>query len=189
MKAQEVERDMELPVIEAIQQGDPYAMEELIRRQDRWVRGVIFGVLGRMDEVDDVSQRVWMQVWRQAKRLEDSANWRSWLYRIARNAATDTGRDKQRRKRLLANLFTGKPIKQHNDASPQNRLIANEQYQNMLDAIVSLPRLYREPFVLKHLQDFSYRQIAETLELPVDTVETRLVRARRLLRQKLAGKV
>jgi len=59
----------------------------------------------------------------------------------------------------------------------------------MLDAISQLPPLYREPFVLKHLQDWSYAQIGDALGLPIDTVETRLVRARRLLREQLAGKV
>jgi RNA polymerase sigma-70 factor (ECF subfamily) len=59
----------------------------------------------------------------------------------------------------------------------------------MLEAIAALPELYREPFVLKHLEDMSYKQIGELLDLPPDTVETRLVRARRLLRDRLAGRV
>ena len=63
------------------------------------------------------------------------------------------------------------------------------QRETMLKAIGKLPEIYREPFVLKHLDGWSYAQIAEAMGLPVDTVETRLVRARRLLRQELAGKV
>jgi RNA polymerase sigma-70 factor (ECF subfamily) len=49
-----------------------------------------------------------------------------------------------------------------------------------------MPAIYREPFVLRHLEDWSYRQIAETLDLPVDTVGTRLVRARRMLQETLS---
>ena len=52
-----------------------------------------------------------------------------------------------------------------------------------------LPAIYREPFVLRHLEDWSYAEIGEVLGLSVDTVETRLVRARRLLREMLQGKV
>ena len=189
MKAREAELEMEQPVIEAIQQGDPGAMEELIQRHQCWVRGVIFNVLGRVDEVDDVAQKVWMQVWREARRLQDPANWRTWLYRIARNAATDAGRSKQRQKRLFSNLFEREPLKPHAETSPAHQIEVSEQHRKMLEAVASLPSLYREPFVLKHLQDWSYRQIGETLGLPVDTVETRLVRARRLLRQQLAGKL
>ena len=55
----------------------------------------------------------------------------------------------------------------------------------MLAAINGLPALYREPFVLRHMNGWGYQQIAEVMDLPVDTVETRLVRARRLLREAL----
>ncbi|MHC4445391.1 MAG: RNA polymerase sigma factor [Planctomycetota bacterium] len=189
MKAREAELDMEQPVIEAIQQGDPDAMKELIHRHQRWVRGVIFSTLGRFDEVDDVAQKVWIQVWREARRLQEPANWRTWLYRIARNAAIDAGRAKKRRRQLVRNLLEQQPLKMHNQTSPTHQIEADEQHRKMLEAVSSLPSLYREPFVLKHLQDWSYRQIGETLGLPVDTVETRLVRARRLLRKKLTGKL
>ena len=73
--------------------------------------------------------------------------------------------------------------------TPPDELIGEEQRNLVLDAVQSLPALYREPFVLRHLEDWSYREIGELLELPVDTVETRLVRARRLLREMLQGKV
>ncbi len=187
--ALQAEFDSERPVIEAIQHRDPDAMAELIRRQGRWVRGVVFGAMGRMDEVDDVVQRVWMQVWREAPRLADPGAWRAWLGRIARNAATDAGRAKQRRRRLLAGFSTRRPARSCDTAASDQPLVADERQRQMLQAIGDLPTLYREPFVLKHLQDWSYRQIGEALGLPPDTVETRLVRARRMLRERLAGKV
>lgn len=183
------EYDPERPVIEAIQQGDPHAMAEFIQRQGRWVRGVVFGALGRMEDVDDVAQRVWMQVWREARRLDDPAKWRVWLYRIARNAATDIGRSRQRQGRMLDELLNRAATGPEPEQSPERKLIADERTNAMMEAIASLPALYREPFVLKHLEDWSYQQIGESLGLPVDTVETRLVRARRLLRERLAGKV
>jgi RNA polymerase sigma-70 factor (ECF subfamily) len=184
-----VEHDPERSVIEAIQQGDSHALGELMERQGGWVRGVIFGVLGRAEDVDDVAQRVWMQVWREAGKLEESSRWRVWLYRIARNAATDAGRRRHRRRKLLTSL-----VRRHEEIKPvsvsaERPLVDDEQKSTMLQAIAKLPELYREPFVLKHMDGWSYAQIAEAMNLPVDTVETRLVRARRLLRQELTGKV
>jgi RNA polymerase sigma-70 factor (ECF subfamily) len=67
--------------------------------------------------------------------------------------------------------------------------MAKEQHDAVLAAIEDLPELYREPFVLKHVEGWSYAEIADVLGLPPDTVETRLVRARRLLREKLSGKL
>lgn len=182
----EVNDDSQRPVIEAIRQGDDYAMTEFVRRNEHWVRGVIFGVLGRRGDVEDVTQRVWIQVWAEARRLEDPAKWRPWVYRIARNAATDAGRRRRREKDALARVAAqdqppGAPADVH--------LTKREHHEAMLEAIAALPEIYREPFVLKHVEDMSYKQIGELLDLPPDTVETRLVRARRLLRDRLAGKV
>ena len=182
-----VEHDPERSVIEAIQQGDAHALGELMQRQGAWVRGVIFAALGRADEVDDVAQRVWMQVWREAGRLEDTSRWRAWLYRVARNEATDAGRRRGRRNRLMG-LLREREVKKAS-STPDRALVASEQHEAMMRAIGDLPELYREPFVLKHIDGWSYAEIAEAMGLPVDTVETRLVRARRLLRQELVGKV
>ncbi len=189
MKPEAVEHDPERPVFEAIQQGDPHALAELMHRQGPWVRGVIFAVLGRADELDDVAQKVWMQVWREGGKLADTARWRVWLYRVAHNAARDFGRSKQRRRRLLDRVLDRQRFETCRAAPADQAVLSNERQQVMLDAIAALPPLYREPFVLKHMDDWSYARIGEALGLPTDTVETRLVRARRLLREQLAGKV
>jgi RNA polymerase sigma-70 factor (ECF subfamily) len=185
----EVERDPEVPVIEAIARGDTHAMAELMSRQERWVRGVVFAATGRRDDLDDIVQRVWMKVWRQARRLQDPTRWRVWLYRIACNAATDEARRRRHRRGLLARLFERERPEPSSSPGPEGNLVSGERHQVMLDAIESLPAIYREPFVLRHLEDWNYRQIADALDLPTATVETRLVRARRLLRERLAGKL
>ena len=71
--------DPEEPVVEAIRAGDRYAFAELLRRHDKWVRGVIFSVLGDANLVDDVAQQVWISVWQRIANLKDAELWRSWL--------------------------------------------------------------------------------------------------------------
>jgi RNA polymerase sigma-70 factor (ECF subfamily) len=182
--------DPEEPVIEAIRQGDKYAFSELVRRQNRFVRGVVLGVLGSTDRVDDVTQQVWAAVWERAEKLRDVKRWRSWLYRLARNAAIDAGRDVTRRRNrdtLVTEHVraTGVPA----DKTPAASLIGDEEHRTVLAAIEGLPALYREPFVLRHMNGWSYQQIADVMDMPVDSVETRLVRARRLLRSALKNKL
>ena len=180
---------VERPVIEAIRRGDAQAMTEFVHRNTRWVRSVIYGVLGRASDLDDVAQRVWLTVWREAPRLEDPGRWRTWVYRIARNAATDAGRALRRRRVALEQITEGVSRGLERVPPPDVQVAAREGQALVLEAIASLPELYREPFVLKHTEGMSYRQIGELLGLPTDTVETRLVRARRMLRERLADRV
>src|SRR3989337_1006421 len=103
------EFDAEEPVIEAIRGGDRYAFEEFVRRRNRWVRGVIFGVLGNRECVDDVSQQVWSAVWQRIGELRDSRSWRPWLYRLGRPAPLAAGPDATRRRTLVQPLAANPP--------------------------------------------------------------------------------
>jgi len=187
--------DEDLPLIQAIQGGDAYAFGELVRRHDRWVRGVLFGVLGNSDRLDDVAQQTWTAMWTRIGELRDVAKWRPWLYRLARNAAIDAGREQTRRqkhtqesaKRLA--VVPGAEEGADGVGSPDIALTRTETIREVRRAIEALPLLYREPFVLRHLSGWSYREIAEVMNMPVDSVETRLVRARRFLRESLADRL
>lgn len=175
-------------LVEAARRGEREAFERLVRENAHWVRSVVFGVLGHGEQLDDVCQQVWTSVWLRLPKLRDSSRWRPWLYRTARNRATDSGRRRGREPKLLAwNSTIRDPAgfpKSGGDA-----LVHAEKQKAVLGAIGALPAKYREPFVLRHVEGWSYRQIGEVMNLPVDTVETRLVRARRLLRETLRDKV
>lgn len=180
--------DPEHPVVDAIREGDRYAFEELLRRNGKWVRGVIFGVLGDPDRVDDVAQQVWTSVWERIGDLRDTASWRSWLYRMAHNAAIDAGRAATRQ-RKQQKLVLAEPVMHKDAGEPDDAIVRSETEGKVLAAVQALPAMYREPFVLRHLNGWSYQQIADVMGMPVDSVETRLVRARRFLREALTGKV
>ena len=182
------EIDSEWPVIEAIQSGDRQAFEELLRRHDRWVRGIILGVLGHSDALDDVSQQVWSAVWRTINELRDVKKWRSWLYRLSRNAAYDAGREATRR-RNHQKAHASNLVHWDDSTTDDDVTLKDEKHRIVLEAIQILPALYREPFILKHVNGWTYKQIAEVMDMPVDSVETRLVRARRLLRESLKDRL
>ena len=179
--------EVEGPLIEAIRAGDRYAFAELMRGHGRLVRGVILGVLGDTDRVDDVAQQVWTVVWQRIGELRDTRRLRPWLYRLARNSAIDAGRSITRDRKRTRNL-AGEPARA-SAPPPEGGLAGQERHREVLAAIRGLPALYREPFVLRHLNGWSYRQIADVMGMPLDSVETGLVRARRLLRDWLKDKV
>lgn len=171
-------------LIAAAQRGERCALDAFVRRHDRWVRNVVYATVGDPAHVDDIVQRVWTNVWRQIGTLVDPQRWRGWLYRLAKNAAIDVGLKNARERRLRVSLDPHQAATRQRE--PAAVVMAGEEHRRMLNAIRGLPAIYREPFILRHLEDWSYARIGEALGLPVDTVETRLVRARRLLRAALA---
>ncbi|MEM7231885.1 MAG: RNA polymerase sigma factor [Planctomycetota bacterium] len=165
--------------------GDRRAFRELMRRDSRWVRGAVYAVIGNSSAVEDVTQDVWLAVWQRVDRLEHPEAWKSWLFRLARNAAIDFSRRRRTGATALERLRDERSRAVPETSPEENRLDGEEEYARVLRAIEALPEIYRQTFVLKHIEDWSYREIAEALSTPVDTIETRLVRARRLLRQSL----
>lgn len=177
--------DIDCRLIEAAQRGDRSALDAIVRRHDRWVRSVVYATLGRSGLVDDVTQHVWTRVCEQIGSLADPTRWRGWLYTTARNAAIDAGQKaaRDRKRQTSADCID---LVGESQSDPARSVMRAEQHRRVLNAIRGLPPIYRESFLLRHMEDWSYAQIGEALSLPVDTVETRLVRARRLLRSALA---
>lgn len=185
MMTQTATHEADLPLVEAVQRGDPDAFGEFVRRNERWVRGVILGVTGRSELVHDVAQDVWERAWRHAGTLRDNEKWRPWLYKLARRAAIDASKQRRTRSEREASADEMLDRTPASQPTPDRQLVEDERRAKMTEAIRGLPPHYREPFVLKHVEGWSYAQIGEMLGLPEPTVETRLVRARRMLRETL----
>lgn len=178
--------DGDQALIAAAQRGERSALDLFVRRHDQWVRRVVYANVGNASIVDDIVQQVWATVWQRIDSLADRDRWRGWLYRTAKNAAIDAGQRATRHRRRHPPLIEdGLPAAGRFE--PVARAVRGESHQRVLGAIAGLPLIYREAFVLRHMEDWSYAKIAEALSLPIDTVETRLVRARRMLRQALRG--
>jgi RNA polymerase sigma-70 factor (ECF subfamily) len=169
------------------QQGDRVAADRLVREHASWVRSAIYAVTGRRDLVDDIAQQVWVRVWQRLGTLESPQRLRPWLYAVARNTALDA-RLAERRHEALTRAAAALAADGARPG-PHGAVTGSELQATLLRAVQALPALYREPFVLRHLEEWSYAEIGDVLNLSVETVETRLVRARRLLREMLQGKV
>ena len=178
--------DGDQALIAAAQQGQRSALDAFVRRHDGWVRNVVYATVGNPMVVDDVVQHVWTNVWQQIGTLVDPSSWRGWLYKMAKHAAIDAGLKGARERRRRSGLGLTEQIAGR-DADPAKAVSDAEQHRRVLNAIKGLPAIYREPFILRHLEGCSYARIAEAMSMPVDTVETRLVRARRLLRETLGS--
>lgn len=150
----------------------PGALALLWRENRAWIAAVLHAHRPREAEVDDLLQEVALTLVRHADEV-DLARARPWLRRVAINCARDAGRRARVRRRPL-------PAPAEGVTTPADGAIAGA-----LEAVMNLPMDYREPMLLS-LRGLPQRVIAEVMEVPVTTIETRLVRARRMVREALA---
>lgn len=173
-----------IALVQAAQGGSEQALTELVERSRSLVRGIVYTLVKDTNRTDDIVQTVWLRVTRQIGKLREPALWDRWLYRIARNAALDEIVANKRRTTTQMEL-TVDPRDDRTAPPAAAKLARQEQHERVLAAIRGLPRIYREPFTLRHLRGMKHREIAAALDMPTATLETRLTRARRLLREEL----
>lgn len=165
------------------QSGDRNAFNDLVRIHAQGVLNVIFHMCGNVQVAEDAAQETFIRAWSHLGSFRADASLRNWLYRIALNTATDMLR---KDKRILPgsvedfHLIDPQP-------GPEGIWLQKERTILVQEAIASLPDASRAVLVLKEYEGLSYREIADTLDIPIGTVMSRLNYARRLLKEKLEG--
>jgi RNA polymerase sigma factor (sigma-70 family) len=170
----------------AAQKGQKEALQQLLTRNWSWLKGLVYNIAGSADELDDIMQDICVRVITKIDTLREPECFRPWLAVLARRQALQYRRRKARKPIQLDENI----IEQKCDEKNQlfENIEENERYQQILLAIQSLPEKYREVFMLQHSGDVTYGQIAEILDVPVTTVQIRLVRARRMLYDKIINR-
>lgn len=153
--------------------GNTAARAELWRRYRSAVAAVALAYRPRV-ELEDLVQETALAWVRALGSLRDPERFEPWLLQIARNVARSGAR--RQRSSVITTI-----------ANPDTlaALPPREHDESIAEALATLPEEYREPLLLKSVEGLSQRRIAELLGLPETTIETRLVRARRMLRERL----
>ena len=171
----------------AAREGDRDALRELLVRNWGWLKVLVYSVLGRGDDVDDCLQDICVRVVSKIGSLREPERFRPWLAVLARNQALRFRRQQGKRGFSLDQS----PAEGRCDEKA-GEFIKNveraEQCALILAAARGLPGKYREVFMLAHSSDLTYAQMAEILDVPVTTVQIRLVRARRMILNRVAGR-
>jgi len=146
------------------------------------------------EEAEELMQEAYARAFRSWRSYTPGTNMRAWLLRILTNINIDRGRRKQRRpvERPLEEgdyaLYDRLEAAAGGDSNAdQERLLHRLSQTNIVDALAELPHDFRDVLVLIDLGEFSYQEASQILAIPIGTVMSRLHRARRLLRQSLAG--
>ena len=161
---------------------------ELARRHLERVAGFLLGILGEREAALDVAQEAFVRVFRHRARYRDSGRFSTWLYTIGRNLALNEVRGRKLRPRALACAAGERdPLAEARSGaeSPAQAAERGDLRQAVRAAILELPEAYRCVVVLCDLEERSYAEAAEVLEVPIGTIRSRLSRARAQLERRL----
>lgn len=171
--------------------GEGPAIEALWREHRRWVAAVILAHKPREVDVEDLLQDVAMTFVRSIGELRDQATLRPWLRTVAINAALAAGRKQTRRREGVhwrvgserGGGSVGEPGGEPSHGEASGSAVLREDVSRLMELSMELPEGYREPLLLKSVRGMSYREIGAAMGLPETTVETRIARGRRMLRE------
>lgn len=171
------------------QGGSHKAFETLVHKYQRQIANLIYLSMGNRDEVEDLSQEVFVRAYRSLPRFKFDASFFSWIYRIALNLCIDEIRKKKIRRVLSLDFLTEDAIEnQRQDHSPSltsEGTLYDERKEIIRDALQQLSMEYRQIILLREYEDLTYEDIAKTLGISMQAVKSRLFRARAELKELL----
>jgi RNA polymerase sigma-70 factor (ECF subfamily) len=171
----------ETELVTQAQRGDRNAFGELVCIHAQGVTNVIYRMCGDIQIAEEAAQETFIQAWLHLSSYRPQTSLRNWLYRIAVNAATDILR---KEKRILPNAIEDLQLTD-SLPGPEALIFQSERTALVQKAILSLPDASRAILVLREYEEMSYHEIADTLDIPVGTVMSRLNYARKILKEKL----
>ena len=180
----------EATLVQRCAAGDEVACADLVSEHQRMVVQLAVNLLGDRDEALDLSQEVFLRVFRTIHRFRGQSTLRTWIYRIAVNQARNRHRFWRRRHRA-DQVSLDQHIAAHGDFQSAgelgpDRILAQKQLAERLQhALDHLPFDQRTAIVLREVDGLSYEEIAYSLGVAVGTVKSRLTRARQALRLEL----
>lgn len=164
--------------------GNLFAFEEIVRRHQRRAYAVALRIVRRHEVADDVVQEAFLRAWQSLQSFDLARPFGPWIARIAANLAINHVRSPQAR--LEEELPEEHGETPGTSVDPLGQALEGEARRALQAALLDLPAEQRAVFVLRAVEDLSYREIAEALGLQVGTVMSRLHRAREKLALALA---
>lgn len=173
---------VEIELIEKAKQGSHEAISKLLSAEQNFILNFMYQLTGNRAEAEDLTQEALIMAYRKIHTFLYKARFRTWLSKIALNIF----RQKRRQERSHEAHYLEKIVIPEKDGNPERTVIKRELQWCILHNLQQhLPDKYRMVIVLRDLQNFSYKEISETLGWSISKTKTRLHRARQLFRNNL----
>jgi RNA polymerase sigma-70 factor (ECF subfamily) len=171
--------------VRRLQRGDIEAFSGLVERHQKSIFNLVYRLLGDYDDAVEVSQETFLSAFRSIKSFRGDASFSTWLYRIAVNHANTRRKSAALWQKRTAPLEFVEPPSD-GEADPVNAVLRNELREHVQWALNRLAPEDATIILLRDLQDVTYEEVAQVLEIPIGTVKSRLHRARQALKARLA---
>lgn len=170
------EKEEDFDLIRKFINGDESTFKILLIKHKDKVRNLVFLTLGDVDYVDDISQDVFISVYHKLNEFRFESKFTTWLYRITINKCKD-----YLRKKKVRSIFV--PIQDYEADYGTKPFSENIDIPNLVRAAIDkLPEKLKVPLVMRDIDGFSYKEIADELGTEVGTIKSRIFRARETLK-------
>ena len=180
-------------LIERCLRKDNTAWDAVVARFRRKVFHIAYKFTGKHDEAEDLTQEIFLRVFRSLEKFNRDADFSTWLSSVARNHCIDHYRASKREREVLVEDLVAFDLAPASSGNPHRALEERDRRSFVRRGLEMLPEKLREAVVLRDLQGLSYQEMADRLHLPEGTVKSRINRgreelARLLLRAQQPGR-
>lgn len=179
-------------ILRGLRAGIESAYEELMERYEQPIYGIVYRLVGNQDEACDVAQEVFLKVFRGVHSFRGRSSLRTWIYRIAVNEAHNKRRWFARHRRREISIENDGPERGNSleraadpRRSPYDQVLDSENRTLIERALTRVNPIFCAAVVLRDIEDLSYEEIAEILQISLGTVKSRILRGREALRREL----
>ncbi len=175
-------------LVELAVSDDPEAFGEIVRRWERKIFALCFGMLGREDDAKDAAQEAFIAAYKNLSNFRGEAKVSSWLHRIAVNQCLTTKRRQKSRSEDFIDDEdgTGESVFVASaNFSPARTTERSERMNLVRQAVGALPSELRQVIIMKEFEEMTFQEISDVLELPLSTIKSRLYTALKQLKMKL----
>jgi RNA polymerase sigma-70 factor (ECF subfamily) len=166
--------------------GDQLAWEAIVRQYRRKVFNVAYKFVGRHDEAEDLTQDIFLKIFKSLSTFDRRANFQTWLISVSRNLCIDHYRSVRKERETINRDVDASELMPV--AKTQGQLAMLEQRDRvelLREALGALPKTLRTAVLMRDIQEMSYHEIADTLRLPEGTVKSRINRGRNELARQI----
>jgi len=177
--------DDDTELVARFQRGDTPVFDALFSRHQDYVFNIVYGIVGNAEESRDVTQEVFLQVYRSLPRFRKTSKFATWLYRIAVNRAVDAARGARRWRFLpICDAAPNANEPCTTETEPHHISERRAERDALRRVLMLCPLNHRQVLALRYYRDLTIDEIAETMQCTVAAAKVRLHRARQVFREQ-----